>query len=141
MNNQLFLIIVIIVILLIIHKTSNTMPVSTPTNSVPVQLPQLENVLKNVLSNTMPVVQEPFTQDIRNTISNDMSKDNLINLLDFMIKKTKGQQRSMIDNLTVSKLNQLKRAISRQSDTKLFELKNGSYIEPVKMIQNHTFMK
>ena len=141
MNNQLFLIIVIIVILLIIHKTSNTMPVSTPTNSVPVQLPQLENVLKNVLSNTMPVVQEPFTQDIRNTISGNMSKDNLINLLDFMIKKTPSQQRSMINNLTERNLNQLKNALRMQSNTKLYELKNGSYIQSVKMILNHIFMK
>jgi len=63
MNNQLFLIIVIVIVLLIIHKTSSNMPVvQESANSVPVpvpvpvQLPQLENIFKNVLSNTMPMV-------------------------------------------------------------------------------------
>jgi hypothetical protein len=65
MNSQLFLIIVVVIVLLIIHKTSNDMPVvQESANSVPVpvpvRLPQLENIFKNVLSNTMPMVQEPF---------------------------------------------------------------------------------
>ena len=62
MNSQLFLIIVVIIVLLIIHRTSSNMPVvQESTNTVPVpvpvQLPQLENIFKNVLSNTMPMVQ------------------------------------------------------------------------------------
>jgi hypothetical protein len=64
MNSQLFLIVVVIIVLLIIHKTSSNMPVvqeSTKSVPVPVRLPQLENIFKNVLSNSMPVAQEPFT--------------------------------------------------------------------------------
>ena len=57
MNSQLFLIIVIVIVLLIIHRTSSNMPVvQESANSVPVpvpvRLPQLENIFKNVLSNT-----------------------------------------------------------------------------------------
>jgi hypothetical protein len=73
MNSQLFLIIVVIIVLVIIHRTSSNMPVvQESANSVPipvpVKLPQLENIFKNVLSNSMPVAsnsmptaQEPFT--------------------------------------------------------------------------------
>jgi hypothetical protein len=69
MNSQLFLIIVVVIVLLIIHKTSNDMPVvQESANSVPVpvpvRLPQLENIFKNVLSNTMPMVQEPFNTKV-----------------------------------------------------------------------------
>jgi hypothetical protein len=38
----------------VVQESTNTVP-------VPVQLPQLENIFKNVLSNTMPMVQEPFS--------------------------------------------------------------------------------
>ena len=62
MNSQLFLIIVVIIVLVIIHRTSSNMPiVHESAKPVPVQLPQLENIFKNVLSNSMPVAQEPFT--------------------------------------------------------------------------------
>jgi hypothetical protein len=80
MNSQLFLIIVVVIVLLIIHKTSSNMPVvqesAKPVSvPVPVQLPQLENIFKNVLSNTMPMVQEPFSSDyIKNLETNTISK-------------------------------------------------------------------
>jgi hypothetical protein len=40
-----------------IHRSSNNMPVSKPT-AVPVNLPQLDNLLQNVLSNSMPQQQQ-----------------------------------------------------------------------------------
>jgi ABC-type Zn uptake system ZnuABC Zn-binding protein ZnuA len=78
MNSQLFLIIVVIIVLVIIHRTSSNMPIvheSAKPVPVPVQLPQLENIFKNVLSNTMPMVQEPFNNDyVKNLETNTISK-------------------------------------------------------------------
>lgn len=64
MSSKLFLILIIILVLLMIHRSSNNMPVSTPAKSTatPVNLPQLDNLLQNVLSNQMfqpqPQVQQ-----------------------------------------------------------------------------------
>ena len=63
MNNQLFLILIIILVLLMIHRSSNNMPVSTPTiptipTTVPVNLPQLDSLFQNVLSNSIPQQQQ-----------------------------------------------------------------------------------
>ena len=60
MNSQLFLIIIIILVLLMIHRSSNNMPVSTPTipTTVPVNLPQLDSLFQNVLSNSIPQQQQ-----------------------------------------------------------------------------------
>ncbi len=60
MSSKLFLILIIILVLFLVHRSSNNMPVSTPTKSTatPVNLPQLDNLLQNVLSNQMSQVQQ-----------------------------------------------------------------------------------
>jgi hypothetical protein len=52
MKNSLFLIFVIILVLLLIQRSSSKMPVSKRSNAVSVGLPELDNLVKNVLSNT-----------------------------------------------------------------------------------------
>jgi hypothetical protein len=59
MSSQLFLILIIIFVLLMIHRTSSNIPLSTPSKStaIPIDLPNLESLLKNVLSNTTSQLQ------------------------------------------------------------------------------------
>ena len=52
MKNSLFLIFVIILVLLLIQRSSSKMPASKRSNAVSVGLPELDNLVKNVLSNT-----------------------------------------------------------------------------------------
>jgi hypothetical protein len=123
MNSQLFLIIVVIIVLVIIHRTSNDMPVvqesanSVPV-SVPVRLPQLENIFKNVLSNSMPVVQEPFydygiIEDLHNELekinSNDISSTTQKTKLEMLhkeLEKLNSNDNSIIQQWTLRMLNQ-----------------------------------
>jgi hypothetical protein len=62
MKSPLFLILVIILVLLLIHRSSSNIPVSKPSNTVPVGLSELNNLVKNVLSNSMPQLQQPQDQ-------------------------------------------------------------------------------
>ena len=104
MNSQLFLIIVVIIVLLIIHRTSSNMPVvQESTNSVPVRLPQLENIFKNVLSNTMPMVQEPFnTNSVMQKYKTD-TKNKLDMLDDQTLKNLQDRVRSQFHTFANNK--------------------------------------
>jgi hypothetical protein len=66
MKSPLFLILVIILVLLLIHRSSSEMPVSKPSkpsNAVSVGLPELNGLVRNVLSTSMaqpqPQIQQP----------------------------------------------------------------------------------
>ena len=106
MNSQLFLIIVVIIVLLIIHRTSSNMPVvqeSTNSVPVPVRLPQLENIFKNVLSNTMPMVQEPFnTNSVMQKYKTD-TKNKLDMLDDQTLKNLQDRVRSQFHTFANNK--------------------------------------
>jgi hypothetical protein len=63
MKSPLFLILVIILVLLLIERSSSKMPVSKPSNlsnAVSVGLPELNGLVRNVLSSSM--AQQPQAQ-------------------------------------------------------------------------------
>ena len=126
MNSQLFLIVVVIIVLLIIHRTSSNMPVQESTNSVtvpvpvpvPVRLPQLENIFKNVLSNSMPVVQEPFNDKY---IDEDLHKVlEKINSNDIYSTTTQQSKLLMLDK-ELEKLNSNNNSTTQQLKLKMLD--------------------
>jgi hypothetical protein len=63
MKSPLFLILIIILVLLLIERSSSNMPVSKSSNlsnAVSVGLPELNGLVRNVLSSSM--VQQPMDQ-------------------------------------------------------------------------------
>ena len=128
MNSQLFLIVVVIIVLLIIHKTSSNMPVvheSTEPVPVPVQLPQLENIFKNVLSNSMPVVQEPFS------VSN-------IKNLHAELEKLYSNGNSTTQQMKIKRLNSYKLIQLKSSVNKFIGKIDSKYNTLVSHIKNAT---
>ena len=63
MKSPLFLILIIILVLLLIERSSSKMPVSKPSNlstAVSIGLPELNGLVRNVLSSSM--AQQPQAQ-------------------------------------------------------------------------------
>ena len=133
MNSQLFLIVVVIIVLLIIHRTSSNMPVQESTNSVtvpvpvpvPVRLPQLENIFKNVLSNSMPMVQEPFS------VSN-------IKNLHAELEKLYSNGNSTTQQMKIKRLNSYKLIQLKSSVNKFIGKIDSKYNTLVSHIKNAT---
>lgn len=65
MKSPLFLILIIILVLLLIERSSSNMPVSKSSNlsnAISVGLPELNGLVRNVLSSSMDQLQQPPAQ-------------------------------------------------------------------------------
>lgn len=128
MNNQLFLIIVIVVALYIIQHMSNISASSKPTS---IRLPELEYVLKNSISESR---KEPFTLTMKNSITANMSIDDLKKILDSV---NVGDVESKLTTLTNSQLEILKERINfyteDPADTRL-----QNYFSVISKIKKYT---
>jgi hypothetical protein len=132
------------------QESTNSVPVPVP---VPVRLPQLENIFKNVLSNSMPVVQEPFNdryidEDLHKVLekinSNDIysttTQQSKLNMLDKELEKLNSNDNSttqqlklkMLDNYALLQLkflvNYYAKYIDGKYDTLVYNI-NDAYLD------------